>query len=42
MIINLAFFNQIATHLAGARNDQMGKGFRFLNRDLGYMDKLKK
>jgi DNA-binding IclR family transcriptional regulator len=32
---NLAFSNEIATHLAGARNDRMGKGFPFLNRDLG-------
>jgi hypothetical protein len=31
-----AFFNEIATHLSGARNDRLGKGFRFLNRDLGY------
>ena len=32
---NLAFFNEIATHLLGARNDRMGKGGWFLNRDLG-------
>ncbi len=31
---NLPFFNEIATHLAGARNDRMEKGFAFLNRDL--------
>ena len=32
---NLALFNEIATHLTGARNDRMGTGFHFLNRDLG-------
>jgi len=32
---NLAFFDEIATHLSGARNDGMGKGFRSLNRNLG-------
>jgi hypothetical protein len=36
MIINLAFFNEIATHLSGARNDRMGKGFYSLNWDLGW------
>jgi response regulator RpfG family c-di-GMP phosphodiesterase len=33
---NLAFFNEIATHLSGARNDRLGKQVLFLNRDLGY------
>jgi len=32
---NLALFDEIATHLSGARNDVMGKGFLSLNRDLG-------
>jgi hypothetical protein len=32
---NLAFSNEIATHLSGARNDRPRKGFPFLNRDLG-------
>ena len=35
MIINLAFFYEIATHPTGARNDRIAKGFRFLNRNLG-------
>ena len=35
MIINLAFFDEIATHLSGARNDRVGKRFLFLYRDLG-------
>jgi hypothetical protein len=34
MIINLVFFNEIATHLSGARNDRMGKGSHSLNRNL--------
>ena len=32
---NLAFYNEIATHLSGARNDRMGKGVHSLNRNLG-------
>ena len=32
---NLAFFNEIATPLSGARNDTMEKGFHSLNRNLG-------
>lgn len=32
---NPALFDEIATHLSGARNDVMGKGFLSLNRDLG-------
>ena len=28
-------FNEIATHLSGARKDRQGKGFCSLNRDLG-------
>jgi len=32
---NLPFYGEIATPLAGARKERMGKGFRFLNRDLG-------
>jgi hypothetical protein len=31
----LAFFNEIATHLSGARNDRMGKKIYSLNRNLG-------
>jgi hypothetical protein len=32
---NPVFFNEIATHLSGARNDRLGERFLFLNRDLG-------
>jgi len=32
---NLAFFNEIAAHLAGARNDRMELAFRFLDRNSG-------
>jgi hypothetical protein len=32
--INLALCDEIAMHLAGARNDRMGKGYRFLKRVL--------
>jgi len=28
------FFDEIAAHLSGARNDPLGKRFWFLNRDL--------
>jgi len=28
-------FHEIAAHLSGVRNDRLGKGFLFLNRDLG-------
>jgi hypothetical protein len=38
---NLAFFHEIATHLAGAHNDRKGKGFHSLNRDLGSICQLK-
>jgi hypothetical protein len=31
---NHGFLYEIATHLSGARNDRLGKGFLFLNRDL--------
>jgi len=34
---NLAFRDEIATHLSGARNDGLRKGFPFLNRNLGVM-----
>ena len=36
---NLAFPNEIATHLSGARNDRMGKGVHSLNRNLGPIKK---
>jgi hypothetical protein len=34
---NLAFRDEIATPLSGARNDGLRKGFPFLNRNLGVM-----
>jgi hypothetical protein len=37
---NPIFFNEIAVHLAGARNDRTRKGFPFLNRDLGPINHL--
>jgi hypothetical protein len=37
---NLAFSNEIATHLSGARNDRLGKQIRFLNRDLATISVL--
>jgi len=37
---NLAFSNEIATHLSGARNDRMAKGFLSLNRNLGFTSDL--
>jgi hypothetical protein len=33
--INPTFFGEIATHLSGARNDGLRKGFCPLNRNLG-------
>jgi hypothetical protein len=35
---NLAFFNGIATHLSGARNDKIEKGIHSLNWNLGIKD----
>jgi hypothetical protein len=32
---NLPFFDEIATHLLGARDDRLGKPFHSINRDLG-------
>jgi len=37
---NLAFSDEIATPLLGARNDRLRKGFPFLNRNLGRRNPL--
>ena len=36
MRVKRSLFNEIATHLSGARNDRMGKGFSFSKSDFGF------
>jgi hypothetical protein len=36
----LAFCSEAAAHFTGARNDRVGKKFRFLNQDLGVFQLL--